>query len=68
MYTNTDKNRLCDPETLTQLAAPKLAKIWLNARLENNGNAIVSISWLAKLQSTRLSTVIVGHRARIEQE
>lgn len=47
--------------------SPNLEKIWYNGNLED-GNIVVSITWLAKLESKKLKSFIIQHNQRINED
>lgn len=58
--TNSDKNKICDIEKLTELKAKKLSFIWLNGKLED-GNIICSMNWVAKVESSVIKQIFNSH-------
>lgn len=52
---------------MVELNSQKLQKVWYNGKLEE-GNLIISITWLAKLESNSIKNFFVSHNRRVDQD
>lgn len=61
------KNKITDISKLVELNSQKLSKVWYNGKLEE-GNLIISITWLAKLESKSIKNFFISHNRRVNQD